>query len=69
MGQNTQEKSRIVRFPSFLRQEQREHLEELMRRNLFNDPKEAIKYCIDMTWFYQIGQYEDEDTVADVPQC
>lgn len=51
-------------LPAFLNQEQREKLEELMKRNLLRTPKEAIAYCIDMTWFEQVGQYKDENVVG-----
>lgn len=59
----------ISGISAFLRDEYREKLEIVMKRNLIRTPKDAIEYCIYQTWFEQVGQYEDKNTVEDVPQC
>ena len=42
---------------AFFSKEIQEKLEEVKKRNLIEWDTDAIAYCIDMCWFYQIGQY------------
>ena len=52
---------RISGLPAFLGAEIREKLDVIMKRNLFTDATDAIRYCIDMVWFEQVGQFLNDD--------
>ena len=51
--------SKVGGLPAFLNPERREKLAEIMRRNLYSDPRAAIGYCIDLVWFEQVGQFRE----------
>lgn len=51
--------NKVGGVPAFLNPEQREKLAEIMRRNLYTNPRAAIGYCIDMVWMEQVGRFQD----------
>ena len=48
----------------FLSNYHREKLMEIMKRDEFDNAKDAILYCIMKVWMDEIGQYKDESVVG-----